>query len=153
MNHTTSATSIKSNVIPYRRTRAERNNNPGNIRHSKDRFRGEVYPCEDPLFKVFTAPEWGYRAVYVILRTYILKYELTTISEIIPRWAPTFENDTDAYIQYVSAWADLDVDMPIDPDCPEQMMPLAAAISRVESGRNPVEVDYRKGWELYSEGC
>ena len=51
-------------------SRGLRNNNPGNIRRSKVRYRGEVHPSQDPEFRQFSAPEWGYRAIFVLLDTY-----------------------------------------------------------------------------------
>ena len=46
-------------------SRGLENRNPGNIRHSSSRYRGEVRPSRDPAFKEFEAIEWGYRAIFV----------------------------------------------------------------------------------------
>ena len=40
------------------------NCNPGNIRQSKVRYKGEVQPSRDPAFKQFESLAWGYRAVF-----------------------------------------------------------------------------------------
>lgn len=45
------------------------NCNPGNIRQSKVRYKGEVQPSRDPAFKQFESLAWGYRAVFVLLHT------------------------------------------------------------------------------------
>ena len=37
------------------------NCNPGNIRQSKVRYKGEVQPSRDPAFKQFESLAWGYR--------------------------------------------------------------------------------------------
>ena len=82
--------------------RGFRNNNPGNIRQSKQRFKGEVVPSKDAAFKQFTDMAHGFRAIMCILRTYMTKYELCNIAKIITRWAPPAENDTQAYISLVT---------------------------------------------------
>ena len=41
---------------------------------------------------------WGIAAAFVLLRTYINQYGLTTPRSIIARWAPPTENDTAAYL-------------------------------------------------------
>lgn len=82
-------------------TRAERNNNPLNIRKSKDKFVGEEEVQKDPDFKQFKDNIHGYRAAFTILKTYRNKYGLKTIEEIINRWAPPSENDTEKYIKFV----------------------------------------------------
>ena len=75
--------------------------NPGNIRKSSDLFKGEVRPSSNINFKEFKNNEYGYRAMFLILSTY-LKKGYNTIFSIIARWAPTFENDTADYISFVS---------------------------------------------------
>src|SRR5574337_876096 len=81
-------------------SRGIRNNNPGNIRKSSEPWRGlaAAKDQKDPAFFTFETPEWGIRAMAVILRTYQTKYGLRTIRAIIGRWAPSAENDTDAYV-------------------------------------------------------
>ena len=79
------------------------NNNPGNIRRSKVRYKGEVQPSRDPAFKQFESPAWGYRAVFMLLHTYRVRHGLRTIREMISRWAPPSENHTEAYIRAVAA--------------------------------------------------
>lgn len=130
-------------------SRGVRNHNPGNIRRAICRFRGEVIPSTDPAFKQFESAEWGYRAVFVVLRTYYRKHGLRTLSEMIARWAPPSENNTAAYIRRVCALTGLAPADTIDPTDRSTMIPLVAAISEVENG---VKADWRsveRGWELY----
>ena len=79
------------------------NCNPGNIRQSKVRYKGEVRPSRDPAFKQFESLAWGYRAIFVLLHTYRVRHGLRSIREMISRWAPPSENRTEAYIRAVSA--------------------------------------------------
>ncbi len=125
------------------------NRNPGNIRHSSDRFRGEVRPSRDSSFKEFEAMEWGYRAVFVVLNTYRREHGLRTMRQLISRWAPPSENHTEAYIRAVAQRTGLDPDSAIDTCSRAVMIPLVAAISEVENG---VKADFEaveRGWALY----
>lgn len=130
-------------------SRGLRNHNPGNIRRSVCRFRGEVLPSTDPAFKQFEADEWGYRAIFVVLRTYWRKHHLRTLSEMIARWAPPSENDTARYIRSVTSLTGIAPNEEIDPQDRSTMIPLVAAISQVENGRKADWMAVERGWELY----
>ncbi len=87
-------------------TRGERNNNPLNIRKVPGvRWRGELPSIQGGAgggsFVRFESIEWGVRAALKLLRTYRDKYAATSIKEIITRWAPPTENNTDNYIDAV----------------------------------------------------
>ena len=127
------------------------NRNPGNIRRSKVRYKGEVRPSHDPAFKEFESLDWGYRAVFVLLDTYRIRYGLRTIREMISRWAPPSENHTEAYIRAVAADTGIDPDEPVDTRDAKTMIPLAAAISRVENGIAADPRQVAAGWELFLE--
>lgn len=70
--------------------RGIRNNNPGNIRRSTDRWRGLAPLAEqtDKQFFVFSSPVYGIRAMAIILLRYQTRYGLRTPASIINRWAP-----------------------------------------------------------------
>ena len=74
-------------------------NNPLNIRKSSEKFLGEIESNNS--FKDFSSKEFGYRAAFKILGTYIEKYKIDTLDKIITRWAPPNENDTKSYIKFV----------------------------------------------------
>lgn len=84
-------------------SRGIRNNNPGNIRHGIDWDGLDKDQSKDKEFSQFSTPEYGIRAMFKILKTYNNKYNLNTIEGIINRWAPPIENDTEAYIDFVSS--------------------------------------------------
>ena len=69
-------------------SRGTDNCNPGNIRRSKIRYKGERHPSTDAAFKQFESMEWGYRAMFVLLDTYRVRYGLNTLREMISRYAP-----------------------------------------------------------------
>ncbi|WP_064975053.1 structural protein P5 [Alistipes provencensis] len=126
------------------------NCNPGNIRQSGVRYKGEVRPSRDPAFKQFESLAWGYRAVFMLLHTYRVRHGLRTIREMISRWAPPSENHTEAYIRAVSADTGIGPDEVLDTLDPAVMVPVAAAISRVENGATADPDEIRRGWKLFS---
>ena len=86
-------------------TRGIRNNNPLNIRHSADRWQGASDQQTDKSFVQFKTMAYGYRAAWKILQTYYEHFctqnKPFTVRNIIERWAPPTENDTEAYIKNV----------------------------------------------------
>ncbi len=128
------------------------NCNPGNIRRSAVRYRGEVRPSRDVAFKQFESLAWGYRAIFVLLDTYRIRYGLKTIAAMIARWAPPCENHTEVYIRAVAQQSGIDADEPLDTHAAADMLPVAAAISRVENGVAADQEALAAGWELFVKG-
>ena len=85
--------------------RGLRNNNPLNIRHSASRWQGARVEQTDKSFVQFTSMAMGYRAAWRILETYYKHFETEhrpfTPRNIIYRWAPPNENDSEAYLRRV----------------------------------------------------
>ena len=85
--------------------RGLRNNNPLNIRHSKDQWQGASTTQTDKEFVQFQSMAYGYRAAWRTLQTYYKKLQTQkkhfTVENIIGRWAPPTENDTKQYIKSV----------------------------------------------------
>jgi hypothetical protein len=133
-------------------TRGLINNNPGNIRIDGVKWHGEVIPSRDSAFKQFEGMSWGYRAMFVTLNTYQKKYGLRTIRQMVGRWAPPVENDTDAYVAAVARWSTVDADCRVTATNRDVMVPIVAAMSRVENGRAAVMSDVEAGWELFIKG-
>ncbi|HGF8676305.1 TPA: structural protein [Salmonella enterica subsp. enterica] len=122
--------------------RGIRNNNPGNIRWGDD-WKGLAPKSQrtDKDFCQFITPEYGIRAMIVILRNYQRKHGLNTISGIINRWAPTNENNTQAYIDSVAKSTGVTPDQFIHTDDSRFMMKLLQAIIRHENGVQPYGFD------------
>ena len=120
------------------------NCNPGNIRRSRVRYKGECHPSTDESFKQFEAMEWGYRAIFILLDTYRVRYGLRTLSEMIARYAPPSENHTALYIDAVCEMTGIRPDERIDTRSRRMMVPIVAAMSRVENGcaARRAEVEY-----------
>lgn len=86
----------------YSGTRGLRNNNPGNIKYDGTAWQGLASPPSDGTFCVFTSPEYGIRAMAVILTNYVAVDGIpSTVTDLISRWAPSNENDTASYIQSI----------------------------------------------------
>ena len=132
-------------------SRGLENRNPGNIRQSRVRYKGEVRPSRDPEFKQFESPAWGYRAIFVLLDTYRRRHGLRRLREMISRWAPPSENRTEAYIRAVADDTGIDPDEPTDTRDRKTMVPVAASISRVENGVAADRRQVDRGWELFAE--
>lgn len=128
-------------------SRGLKNNNPGNIRKSSDRFQGEIIPSQDKDFKQFQSMPDGYRAIFKIINNYYNRYGLKTIRQIISRWAPFSENATDVYIGNVSKWSGIEADKVLDITSKDQMTAIIAAMSRMENGVPAVMEEVTEGWE------
>lgn len=131
------------------RSRGLQNCNPGNIRQSKVRYKGEVRPSRDPAFKQFESLAWGYRAIFVLLDTYRIRYGLDTIRGMISRWAPPSENHTETYIRAVADAIGIPDGQPLDTRDRTTMLRMAAAVSRVENGAAADMGEVELGWELF----
>jgi hypothetical protein len=112
--------------------RGLRNNNPLNIRHSADRFQGEING-NDKSFKTFSSEPYGYRAAFVILATYLSR-GCNTIEKIITRWAPPAENNTERYMANVEKWSGIPRHQALTAADGAAYQRIVAAMSRVENG-------------------
>lgn len=123
--------------------RGIRNNNPGNIRLSKTQWQGATGPQTDPDFVVFDEPRWGIRAIARTLITYQDKRKaadgskIDTVAEVIHRWAPPNENDTEAYANHVARIMTLGANDAINVHQYDHLEPLVKAIIRHENGVQP----------------
>jgi hypothetical protein len=112
--------------------RGVRNNNPGNIRRGPTLWEGLAAVQPDFDFCTFTTPEYGIRALAVILRNYQVIHGLNTVADIIDRWAPPIENDTAAYTNFVCDRCGVTQDQFIDTGEKAVMAGLITAIIHME---------------------
>ena len=124
-------------------------NNPGLIQNDNTKLQGEVRPSKDKYFKQFESMAWGYCAMFVELNRYQNEYRLYTIRGMISKWAPPSENDTEAYIKAVAQLSNIAADCPVTSTNHDQMVPIVAAMSRVENGEKAVMKDVEEGWHLF----
>ena len=132
--------------------RGIRNNNPLNIRRSKDKWQGLKALQTDAQFCQFETMAYGWRAAFVMLtRTYYHTYRLYTIRAIITRWAPPNENNTAAYIRNVSRLTGIGPDEPlgIPSDKPSRWIAVGAAMGIQECGLEGFDwFAMLRGWNM-----
>ena len=118
--------------------RGLRNNNPGNIDRTAERWQGMAADQSgDKRFVVFSAPVWGLRALAKVLLNYQRKHGLRTPAAIIGRWAPPMENDTGAYVRQVAKALGVGVDDHIDLQQAIMLERILPAIVQHENGQQP----------------
>ena len=128
-----------------KKTRGERNNNPGNVRASPWTKKQPGYVGEDSGgFAIFDTPESGRAVQNQLLSNYGGQaekgktsprgYPLNTVRGIVDKWAPTNENQTDTYIDFVSKKSGLDPDKPLDMNDMATVNKLSSAMTIKELG-------------------
>ena len=113
--------------------RGIRNNNPLNIRRGT-KWIGLSKHQTDPAFCQFDSITYGLRAGLIIIRTYMMKYKLTTIHSIVSRWAPPSENNTNTYVKSVSSMMKMHALQTFDFGDRGRIVALVSAMCKVESG-------------------
>ena len=115
--------------------RGIRNNNPLNIRIGNV-WLGEVPNPTDKEFEQYVSMFYGLRAGFILLRRYIRRYHLTTVPDIISRWAPNNENNTVKYIDTVCQLSGIAPDAQIKYEDEETLVSLVDAMILVECGQH-----------------
>lgn len=128
--------------------RGIRNCNPGNIRVTKDKWKGLRSVQTDREFFQFVEMKWGYRALIRTLQNYRKRHNCMTIADFIRRWAPSNENNTTAYIRSVCSQLGVPSVYIPDVDDRDTMCTLAAAISKHENGVDANMKEVQDGWDL-----
>lgn len=117
--------------------RGVRNNNPGNIRKSKDVWVGQT--GNDGAFVTFATPAHGIRATGRNLLSYA-RQGYVTPEQIITRWAPPEDNnETEDYINFVSEYLNVPRDTRLDLTDLNTLTRLSMAIMIQEVGQNEVK--------------
>lgn len=81
--------------------RGIRNNNPGNIKYGDFAYRHGATGRDDNGFAVFPTMDAGVAAQRALLQTYLVQGN-DTIRKVVSKYAPSSENDTSGYIDFVS---------------------------------------------------
>ena len=127
------------------------NNNPGNILISETDWEGEIPFAEnsDKKFAQFEAYVYGVRAMIVLLKNYMQKRGLNTVTDIVDQWSP---GDL-KYVRYVAARLNLQDNAPLSAD-KDTLKALVTAIADFENGigsdDNPAiaEGDFEAAWQV-----
>lgn len=126
--------------------RGYRNNNPLNIRITKDKWQGKITPNTDGQYEQFENMGYGFRAALKLLGNYIKK-EHNTVRKIVTRWAPPSENKTTAYINHVAEMTQYDPDQVLTAD-KTTLCNLAYAMATHENGYAPQMSDIEAGYAI-----
>lgn len=86
-------------------TRGERNCNPLNIKKTNIKWHGKI-EGKDPIFETFKDCYYGYRAAIICLYKHY-RTGSNTVNLLINKWAPSSENHTCNYVDYVSSLSSL----------------------------------------------
>ena len=127
--------------------RGIRNNNPGNIEMTKTLWKGEVpqYQNSDGRFKQFYNYAYGVRAAILNIKAYFNK-GIKTPRQIINRWAPPGENNTENYVRFVSNYIGIPENSPIQYE-KSTIQKLIEAIIIKENGKLYLnQSDFDKAW-------
>ena len=130
-------------------SRGLRNCNPGNIRHSKVHYLGEVRPSQDSDFKQFETMAYGYRAMFVLVDSYRRRYALNTLRQMLNRYAPPSENFTEGYIRFVSQKTGILPDQELNTRSERDMVPIISAMSEIENGVSADRSMVLEGWRMF----
>ena len=125
--------------------RGIRNNNPLNI-EAREQWQGQT--GDDGRFIIFETAKHGFRAAGRIMKTKQAR-GVRTIESIINEWAPSNENHTQNYINFVSEKSGFPADMILA----DSAYPLViSAMVQMENGVNPYSFDEIKSgfeWGFY----
>lgn len=122
------------------KARGYRNCNPGNIEHvAANKWQGLDSPPSDGRFCRFVSHQYGIRALAVLLISYQDRHGLRRIRDLIPRWAPSNENNTAAYIAAVCRTSGFGPDEVLDLHTHAHLRPLVEAIITHELGGQPYD--------------
>ena len=105
-------------------------NNIFNIRAGRAQWLGMTGTCKG--FVEFETREHGIRAWLVLMRNYRHKYGCRTIRQIVSRFAPPSENNTERYIRYCCQVVVVGDGADISQDIMYAM--LGVAMARMETG-------------------
>ena len=129
--------------------RGIRNNNPGNIRHSSAKWDGLTAEKLDKDFCTFIEMKYGCRALMKLLKTYVTSNKLNTVRGIITRYAPSNENNTNAYIQSVCKTLDVGPDEKLNFSILNTYLLVAKAIAKHECGKDALLISKDTWKEAY----
>jgi hypothetical protein len=129
-------------------SRGLRNFNPLNIRKG-DPWLGLAHEQADPDFCTFESTIYGIRAAAKLLLNYQEKFGCTTIRMIVSRWAPTNENDTEAYVAAVCKAVSTEPNQPYILRVAPNLCALIRAMCVHENGSCPYsDVEIYAGMKL-----
>ena len=97
------AKKMKSYLNNANLSRGLKNNNPGNIRLTADKWLGQVPATDstDKSFVQFSAVAYGFRAMITVIMNIILKRKPRDLREFVNIYAPPIENNSSNYYSFL----------------------------------------------------
>lgn len=123
------------------------NNNPGNIKLTNDIWKGQSIPGDSLTFVTFVSPSYGYRALFVLIRSLIGK-GYNTISDLIAHYAPPGENNTESYISFVERETGINRNDFLFVSDLAKIYLIGYNMARFETGNVPVASDIQTGFKM-----
>ncbi len=116
--------------------RGIRNNNPGNLRITSIPWQGKIPASQntDGAFEQFEAYKFGIRAMLKDLQNDYRQDGKRSLVALISVYAPSSENDTQAYINDVATWTGFSPNGTL-PDTKATWKALVIAMARKENGK------------------
>lgn len=129
-----------------------RNHNPMNLRYYPAiQWDGQIDPDSDGYAR-FSTVEFGIRAGVKNLVNGYFARGINTPRTIITRYAPSHENPTDAYIEFIADQMNIEKDEAIQLTR-NNMIRLTSAIIRFENGSQPYQMStIERGVDLGMQG-
>ena len=138
----------KENKLPV----GIRNNNPLNIVYNKNNnWIGQLKGVKGK-FTAFETMTWGFRAAAIILKKYIKVHKRDTIKKIISAWAPSNENDTTAYVNFICRVTGYDQDEKVNFNDMIKMLRIMSAMCQMENGRQFDPQNDKALWQALYDG-
>ena len=116
-------------------------NNIFNIRVGKQPWLGQTGAKKG--FVEFDTREHAIRAWLVLMRTYRKKYHLRTIRDIVTRFAPPAENNTEAYVNYCAKRVYLSTATPLS-TATNDYARLGCAMAKMETDTDLTAIEILK---------
>ena len=132
--------------------RCVRNNNPLNIVRSKSPWEGKKVEQTDADFVQFENIVWGFRAAWVLFRTYLTRRGVKNLGQLIRRWCP--DRTAPAYIKWVSRRSGVKEDFPLQfhAEYYEDLSKIMLYMARYEGYNVYTDEELlnaiKKGWDM-----
>lgn len=100
----------------------------------------------DNQFVQFKSLDFGYRAFFVLVNTYITKYHIFTLYDFVNRFAPSSENNSVSYLKYLCDYLKVDIRYPFfifnsKESKYRRLVRLACAVTHFECGVPPLKYE------------
>lgn len=135
--------------------RGLRNNNPFNLIRTNNKWQGKIPFSEskDKTFEQFYELKWGIRAYYIDVIGDINK-GANTLNKLLSEFAPSFENNTTAYISRVANYMGISANTVLNTD-KNTIVKLAKGMANVELGSSDAskltDANYQDAWDLLGQ--